>query len=32
MKDTNKDLHIKCIGVNVQLMAKMNNVQSCAKE
>ena len=28
MKDTNKDLHIKCIGVNVQLVAKMNNVQS----
>ena len=32
MKDTNVDLHIKCIVVNVQFMAKMNNVQSCAKE
>ena len=32
MKDTNEDLHIKCIGVKVQFMAEMNNVQNFVKE
>ena len=32
VKDTNEDLHIKCIGINVQFMAKINNVQNRVKE